>query len=131
VQGRFSFLIDNFIAAFRLPPVPATVRRIQRWQSNPMLNGPIEVSAMSKTDAEQHNRPGSRTNTPQHLVGGYGGKDEMQHIKREGFPTGEGTAARNDVADPHPAEEERPYEAQRPGSVQGGRSIRLSEASER
>lgn len=86
---------------------------------------------MSKTDAEQHNRPGLLTNTPQHLVGGYGGKDEMQHIKREGFPTAEATAACSEVADPHPPEEERPYEAQRPGGIQGGRSIGLSEASER
>lgn len=27
-------------------------------------------------------------------------------MTREGLPTGEGTAARNDVADPHPATEE-------------------------
>lgn len=32
-------------------------------------------------------------------------------------PTGEGTALRNDVADPHPADEEHPYKARHPGGA--------------
>jgi hypothetical protein len=35
--------------------------------------------------------------------------------RREGKPTGAGTSPRNDVADPHPADEEHPYDAPNPG----------------
>ena len=36
---------------------------------------------------------------------------------REGLPTGEGTAAKNDVADPHPATEEDYDKIPRPGGA--------------
>jgi hypothetical protein len=110
----------------QLEPVESTVRN--RALESALVMHSLKVTKMSKTDAEQ-NRPGSRTNTPQHLVGEYGGKDKMRHVKREGIPTGEGTEAHNDVGDPHPAEEERPYEAQRPGGAEGGHSTRLRSTS--
>ena len=56
---------------------------------------------------QNHNRPGRVTNTPQHSVGAYGeGKSEKRAA--DGLPT-------ND--DPHPAEEEKPYSARRPGGA--------------
>jgi len=57
--------------------------------------------------AENHNRPGRLTNTPQHNVGTYG---EGMHEERapDGLPT---------HADPHPPEEEHPYRAEHPGGA--------------
>lgn len=38
-------------------------------------------------------------------------------MNRDGLPTGEGTAGKNDVADPHPATEEDYDKKPRPGGV--------------
>lgn len=80
---------------------------------------------MSKDDTKQHNRPGSRTNTPQHLAGTYGGPEKMRNAKREGIPTGEGTARTHHVVDPHPSDEEHPYREEQPGATGSAHSIRL------
>ena len=53
------------------------------------------------------------TNPPQHSAGAYG--REAEEAGREGLPTGVGTSAGKDVADPHPSDEEHPYRARRPG----------------
>lgn len=38
-------------------------------------------------------------------------------MSRDGLPTGEGTAGKNDVADPHPATEENYDQTPRPGGA--------------
>lgn len=47
------------------------------------------------------------TNIPQHSAGGYEG-DRVDEVPRDGLPT---------RADPHPPEEENPYDAEHPGGV--------------
>ena len=54
------------------------------------------------------------------LAGSYGGPKEMRHEQREGKQTGAGTSASNDVVDPHPSDEEHPYDARRPGGAPVG-----------
>jgi hypothetical protein len=54
-------------------------------------------------------------NQPQHLVGDYGEARPLPK-SRDGLPTGDDTAA-NDVADPHPSNEEHYDKQVRPGGA--------------
>jgi hypothetical protein len=73
-------------------------------------------------------RPGAPANPPQHILDETrlppGG--DTDHTRWKHRQTGEGTAATNDVADPHPSDEEHPYRAENPGGRRpaGGRDTR-------
>ena len=73
---------------------------------------------MSKPDNDESKRRPDElggANTPQHLVGDYG--EDRQEQRRGGLPTGSGTSAENDVADPHPSNEEHYDKKARPGGA--------------
>ena len=56
---------------------------------------------------EHHTKPGRLTNPNQHSAGGYEGQ-LSEIVPADGLPTS---------ADPHPPEEENPYQAKRPGGA--------------
>jgi len=74
---------------------------------------------MTKTEQAGEKRGPQRSggaNPPQHIVGDYGEARE-QPPQRDGLPTGSGTSNVNDVADPHPANEEHYDKQVRPGGA--------------
>jgi hypothetical protein len=90
---------------------------------HPKQSDPRGVNQTGQGPAQPRTNVGAAVNTPQHLVGEQpaiteGRPDGKTGEEGKTRQTGVGTADPSvDVADPHPANEEHPYRARRPGGA--------------